>query len=136
MSGLTDEFARAFGNALKAHLDSEGIDYAKAAPRLRIRKQTLSTYWTDDKKGKRKKPRAELMYLACVEFKFKFEYNGYTVTAETLGKAMEASKPSSEQLNLDFSRQFNLTEDNGQIQVSLKRRTGNVEFSVSLKAAS
>jgi hypothetical protein len=136
MSGLSDDFARAFGDALKAHLDNEGIDYAKAAPRLGIRKQTLSTYWTDDKEGKRKKPRAEVLYLACVELNFKFEYKGYKVMADTLGVTSNDVRGTSEQLSLDFSRQFNLTEDRGQLLVSLKRRTGNVELSVSLRAAS
>jgi hypothetical protein len=136
MSSLSDDFARAFGDALKAHLDRERIDYARAAPRLGIRKQTLSTYWTDDKEGKRKKPRAEVLYRACVELNFRFEYNGHMITVDTLGRPSTDARTGSEQLALDFSRQFNLTEDSGQLFVRLKRRTGNVELSVSLKAAS
>jgi transcriptional regulator with XRE-family HTH domain len=136
MSLAPDQFARAFGDALKAYLDEKGIGYAKAATRLGVRKQTLSTYWTDDIEGKRRKPRAELLFRACMELEFNFEYQGYQVTVDALGKPREPKGAVPEQLRLDYSRQFKLTEDDGEVSLSLKRRPGRVELSVSLKAAS
>jgi hypothetical protein len=132
----SDDFARAFGDALKAHLDDKGISYTKASILLGVRKQTLSTYWTDGIDGKRRKPRAELLFRACIELAFTFEFHGYRVAADTLTRHAENSTATSEQLHLDFSRQFKLTEDNGRVSVSLKRHPGSVELSVSLKAVS
>ena len=135
---LTDDFARAFGDALKRFLDHRGTSYASAARRLGVTNATLSTYWTNDKKGKRRKPRAELLFRACTELEgFVFDYKGYRVTAEGIGKPRKASAPMPEQFGFDFSRQFKLTEGNGQVAVNLKRRhPGKLEVSVSLKAAS
>jgi hypothetical protein len=132
----SDDFARAFGDALRAFLDARGVAYASAAPLLGVERETLYTYWTDDKNGKRRKPRIELLFLACVEFGFEFEYRGFRITTEALGKPKNIAKPDQEQLFLGYSRKFNLTEDAGQVSVRLKRQPGQVEFSVTLKAAS
>jgi transcriptional regulator with XRE-family HTH domain len=136
MSASSEDFARAFGDALRAFLDEKGITYTDASARLGVQKQTLSTYWSDDGKGKRKKARAELLFRACIEFGFEFEYNGHRIAADTLMKPRKGAAARSEQLSFDFSRQFKLTEDSGLVYVRLKRHPGEVEFSVSLKAAS
>jgi transcriptional regulator with XRE-family HTH domain len=136
MSETVEDFARAFGDALKAYLDDMGISYVDAATRLGVTKQALSTYWNDDVKGKRKKPRAELLFRACVDLNFTFQYRGYRVTAETLAKPIKKGSAASEQLRLDFSRQFNLTEDKGHVSVSLRRHPDSVQVSFLLKAAS
>ena len=136
MSDSEDDFARAFGDALRAHLNKMGVDYAKAAPRLGVTKATLSTYWNNDAEGKRRKPRAALLFKACSEFDFTFEYKGFRVSAATLGKGREKKISKSEQLLLDYQRQFKLTEDNGNVSVRLKRGPDRVDFSVSLKAVS
>jgi hypothetical protein len=101
-----------------------------------VTKAALSTYWIDDKVGKRRKARVELLFRACVELGFEFEYLGHRIAAETLAKPRGSRKPVAEQLRLDFSRQFKLTEDDGLMSVRLKRHPGRVELSVSLKAAS
>ena len=136
MSAPEDDFARAFGDALKAHLDNIGLDYAKAAPRLGVTKAALSTYWNNDAKGKRRKPRAALLFKACSELDFTFEHKGFRVSATTLGNRGERKISKSEQLLLDYQRQFKLTEDNGNVSVRLKRGPDRVDFSVSLKAVS
>jgi transcriptional regulator with XRE-family HTH domain len=132
----SDDFARAFGDDLKRFLDKQGITYAKAAGRLGITKAALSTYWSDDKDGKRRKARVELLYRACVELGFEFEYRGHRIAAKPLGRSKPSQKSPAEQLLLDFSRQFKLTEDDGLVSVRLERHPGRVELSVSLKAAS
>src|SRR5258708_18292953 len=125
---LSDDFARAFGDHLKTFLDDRGIKYASAAKSLGVTNATLSTYWTDDANGKRRKPRAELLFRACVELEdFGFDYKGYRVTAEALRKPKKARVSTPEQFRFDFSRQFKLTEDNGQVAVNLRRHPGRVE---------
>jgi transcriptional regulator with XRE-family HTH domain len=136
MKPSEDDFARVFGDALRAHLDNKGIDYAKAAPRLGVTKAALSTYWNDDPKGKRRKPRAALLFKACSEFDFAFEYHGFRISTASLGRVSKAPISKAEQLMLDYQRQFKLTEDNGNLAVRLRRGNGRVALSVSLKAAS
>jgi transcriptional regulator with XRE-family HTH domain len=134
---LSDEdFTRVFGDALKAHLDKLGIEYAAAAPRLGVTKSALSTYWSDDG-GKRRKPRAALLFKACSEFDFTFEYKGFRISADALGsRRRKGTHPKSEQLTLDYQRQFKLTEDDGNVSVRLRRAQGRIALSVSLKAVS
>jgi hypothetical protein len=135
----SEHFSRAFGDSLRVFLDARGTRYAEAARVLNVTGATLSTYWTDDKEGKRKKARVELLFRACIELGFEFEYGGYRITAQAFGGSPEAvaSRRPSEQLNIDFSRQFNLAGDDGQVLVRFERRQpGRVEFSVSLEAAS
>ena len=137
MSNSDDDFARVFGDALKAHLDNLGIGYATAAPILGVTKSALSTYWTEDANGRRRKPRAALLFKACSEFAFSFEYSGFRISADTLGKPVRKDpRHKSEQLILDYQRQFKLTEDNGNVSVRLRRGRGQVDLSVSLKAVS
>ena len=136
MGDSSEHFARAFGDALRAFLDNKGISYTEASTRLGVRKQTLSTYWTDDAAGKRKKARAELMFRACIELGFDFEYKGHRITAGMLEKPVRNGEAKTEQINLELSRQFKLTEDHGRVSVRLTRDPQHFEFSVSLKAAS
>jgi hypothetical protein len=136
MNLSSDDFARVFGDALKAHLDARGINYTTAAAQLNVERATLYTYWKGNKDGKRRKPRMELLFLACAELGFQFEYNGFRITAEALGRRKAVKEPKHEQLRLDYSRKFNLTEDEGLVSVRLKRHPGRVEFSVALQAAS
>jgi len=133
---VSADFARTFGDALKEHLDKKGIDYAKAAPLLGVTKAALSTYWNDDKNKKRRKPRAELLFLACMNLEFAFEFNGFRISAATLGNRSTKPVAVSEQLHLDYYRQFKLTDDDGRVSVRLKRGPDRVDFSVSLKAVS
>jgi transcriptional regulator with XRE-family HTH domain len=136
VSIASDSFSRTFGDALQAFLDAKEITYAAAARKLGVERATLGTYWKDNEQGKRPKPRAELLFRACRDLGFEFEYNGYRITVEVLGKPTAREEAPKEQLHHDFSRQFTLTEDDGQVTVKLKRHPGTVEFSVSLKAAS
>lgn len=132
----SDNFARSFGDSLRSFLDSNQISYAEAARRLEMGRATLNTYFNDDKNGKRKKARVELLYLACVRLGFHFEYNGYRIGAESLSHPEVLPAPS-EQLDLKFDRQFNLTQDDGRLSVSFTRRQpGRLELTVALEAAS
>jgi len=134
----SDHFARAFGDSLKGFLDRKHISITEAAKKLGVKRGTIYTYWTDDATGNRRKPRIELLFLACVELGFEFEYNGHRISAQVLGDQKPLSViPPGEQLEFSYSRRFNLTDDNGVVSVHLKRRQpGRVDFSVSLKAAS
>jgi transcriptional regulator with XRE-family HTH domain len=137
VSFSSEQFARAFGDSLKTFLDSREIKYAEAARRLGVTRATLATYWTDDNNGNRKKARVELLFRACVDLGFEFEYNGFRIKAGELASDKSGSVSTQEHLFLDFSRQFNLTEDDGRLSVRLKRRQpGRVEIAVSLEAAS
>jgi transcriptional regulator with XRE-family HTH domain len=138
MDFTSDHFSRAFGDSLQTFLNLKGITYAEAARRLGVERATLPTYWTDDSNGKRRKARVELLYRACIELGFEFEYNGYNIAARSLIKPEGQGQPRpSEQLHLDFSRQFKLTEDDGEVSVKLSRRQpGRFQLSVSLEAVS
>lgn len=136
MNLSSEDFARAFGDALKAFLDDQRISYTDAAKRLGVTKAALSTYWNNDKNGVRRKARVELLFLACVELGFELEYNGHRVAANDLKKTKTGPQPTSEQLHFDFSRQFRLLADDGLVSIRMKRDPGAVEFSVLLKAAS
>jgi len=65
MDATSDKFARAFGEALKVFLDEKGISVTEAANRVEINKQTLSTYWTDNAKGKRPLAGSDVLFAAC-----------------------------------------------------------------------
>ncbi len=132
----SEDFARAFGDALRSFLDNKPMRYAEAARRMGTERRTLNTYINDDAKGRRAKARVELLFQACVELGFEFEYLGYKIRVETLGKQARASAPQAEQLTFDFYRQFNLTEDGGLVSVHLKRGSSRVELLVSLRSAS
>jgi hypothetical protein len=138
------DFAHAFGDALSAYLDSNRIGQSAAARLLGIEANEkgkrkggsrIYSYCRDSKDGKRTKPDAEILYLACTRLQgFAFVYNGYRISAATLnGNGTRASK-SAEQLSLDFGRQFNLTGNRGTVAVSVKRPPGRIELSISMDA--
>ncbi len=136
MKAPSEEFARAFGDALKSFLEEKGISEAEASRRMEVESARLNTYTHDSPKGTRRTPNAEVLFRACKDLEFVFDYKGYRVTAASLGKSKSSSPKAAEQLHFDFVRQFNLTEDDGQVSVRLKRHPGRMELSVSLRAAS
>jgi hypothetical protein len=132
------DFARAFGDALNQFLEHRGIRQSDAAKLLGLEngKARLNTYCHDSRKGKRPKPNAEILYLACAKLPgFSFDYKGYRISAATLnGQGAKRSEKTTEQLTLNFDRQFNLTEQAGSVRVTVKRPPGRIELSVSLDA--
>jgi transcriptional regulator with XRE-family HTH domain len=134
MSIRADDFARAFGDALRHFLDENSISVTEAASKLRMNKQTLSTYWANNSEGKRPNARAELLFLACSELGFAFEFNGSTVRATPATPAR--SEKSYEQLQLPFAREFSLADEKGSLSVDLKRPAGELELTVRLRAIS
>jgi len=136
------DFARAFGDALRKFLEENGISQSDASERLRLGKggkARLSSYCHDSPKGTRPIPGAEILYQICSAFGFQFEYKGYRISAETLngnGSHPKLVEKPVEQLPLEFSGQFDLTENKGTVFVEFKRPDGRVELSVRLKAAS
>jgi hypothetical protein len=101
-----------------------------------MNKQTLSSYWSDNADGKVNKARAQLLFLACVELGLVFEYEGRTVSAAPQAVLNEHNEVESVQLRLPFLRQFDFTEQQGTVSVSVKRPPGRVELSVFVKAVS
>jgi hypothetical protein len=136
MANGSKDFARAFGDALDAFLKEKKISETQASIVMKIGRARLNTYTHDSRKGKRAKPSAEVLFRACSDLGFVFDYKGYQVTAASLGNGNAQSHAPPVASQLDFFRQFNLTEDDGQLSVRLKRRPDRVEMSVSLKAAS
>jgi transcriptional regulator with XRE-family HTH domain len=137
MAHESDDFARAFGDALVKFLGEKGLTQADASERLRLGKARLNTYCHDSRKGKRPTPDAEVLYRVCVELGFEFDYKGYRITAETLnGNRSKPVEKPAEQIPLEFTGQFDLTDQKGTVSVSFKRPPGRVELSVHLRAAS
>ena len=136
----SDGFARAFGDALRAFLDENGIGPSDAAKRLGLGKKGVSrlgTYCHDSTKGKRATPSAEMLYLICSTLDFEFAYKGCKISTPTLGmNGSRGLRPQPQQLSLPFNRQFYLSDDKGTVSVSVRRPAGRVEVSISLKAAS
>jgi transcriptional regulator with XRE-family HTH domain len=137
MESAEERFARAFGDSLRQFLKDNKITVTTAADLMEVNKQTLSTYWTDDAEGKRRKARAELLYLACARLGFSFEYSGYKISAATLANGNGVKpEPQEVQLNLPFDHQFDLADEKGSVSVSVRRPAGRIEISLSLRAAS
>ena len=137
MNGSSD-FARAFGDALFGFLEAKGISQREAADQLGLDKggkSRINTYCHDSPKGKRPKPSAEVLYLACVILGFSFEYKGYRISAATLNGGPKAAAKESEQLPLGFEGQFDLTDDKGTVSVRVKQPPGRIEVSLSLETA-
>ncbi len=143
----SNDFARAFGNALRSFLNEKGLTQVDVAAQLGLK---------DKKSGKPSKsrlnsylgaspptPGAEVLYLACTKLDgFTFSYNGYRINAETTkGNGSRPTARAAEQLSLQFNRQFNLTDKKGNVTEEgaflfrLKQPSGRIELSVSLKAA-
>jgi hypothetical protein len=137
IDSMADEFSDLFGSALEAFFQTEGIPESEAARRMVMERATLNTYTTGAKdKGKekreRRKPPAELLVRACVEFGFQFEFQDYIIAARKKGKRVPIEET---QLHLQFTRQIDLAE-NGAITVGLKKPPGKIELSVSLREVS
>jgi hypothetical protein len=139
------DFARAFGDALSQFLARNGISQSEAARQFGIETSEegkrkggarISSYCRDSKQGKRPKPDAEILYLACTKFPgFSFVYKNYRISAETLnGNGAKPSEKAAEQLTLGFERQFNLTDKQGTVAVRVSRPQGRIEVSLSLEA--
>lgn len=141
MSRTTDSqnFARAFGDAFRKFLEAKGISQVEAARRLgwgQTGKARLNAYCHDSPKGTRPTPEADVLYLVCVRLGFKFEYNGFAVTAAAFnGDEVNRLEEPAEQLQFEYDGQFDLTDRQGVVSVSFRRPPGRVEVSVSLKAA-
>jgi transcriptional regulator with XRE-family HTH domain len=133
-------FARSFGDALETFLQEKRMTHSEAARRLGLGKSgiaRLGTYCHDSPRGTRSTPSADLLYLICSELDFEFEYNGCKISALSLGmNGSEQQAPQPQQLSLPYERQFNLTDHEGTVSVSVKRPAGHVEVSISLKAVS
>lgn len=138
MNKATANFARAFGDELRLFLDQNGISVTAAASKLGLNKQTLSSYWTDNPEGKRPNARAELLFLACRELGFVFEFEGSTISAahSRPTRNRPAIDESKHQLRLPFGREFLLAERKGSVSVSIKRPPGEIRLAVTLKTAS
>ena len=139
------DFAHAFGDALNDFLHSTQIGQSEAARLLGIeagegkkRKggARINSYLRDSKDGKRTKPNAEILFLACTKLPgFSLIYNGHKINAETLnGNGSKPSQRPAEQLSLGFERQFNLTSRQGMVEVKVSQPPGRIEVSLSLKA--
>jgi transcriptional regulator with XRE-family HTH domain len=138
------DFARAFGDALNTFLQQEQITQSDAAKRLGLNKPgknggkaRLSAYCHDSPKGKRPKPSAEILYLVCAELGFAFEYKGYKISAATFsGNGTRKVEKPVEQLEIKFEGQFNLTDEKGNVSISVKRPPGRIAVVLSMKGAS
>jgi len=132
------EFARAFGDALRQYFDSLGKGSTEAATLLGLEerngKNRLNTYFRDTPTGRRTEPSAQILYLACTKLpRFNFEYAGYRISAVKV-KGRRGRKESSDQIPFTFDRQFDLAMDAGNVNVKVKRPSGKIEVVVSLDA--
>jgi hypothetical protein len=136
----SDDFARAFGDALDQFLRRKGLNQSDAAKALGLGdegKARLNTYCHDSPKGIRRKPNAEILYLLCVNLGFAFEYKGFKISASTLnGNSRKSPERPAEQLLIQFDGQFNLTDQTGTVAIIVKRPPGRIEVGLSLKGAS
>ncbi|MGC2321307.1 MAG: helix-turn-helix domain-containing protein [Terriglobales bacterium] len=135
---MPNDFACAFGDAFQKFLEDHEITQSDAADRLGLKrggKARINTYCHDSPKGTRPKPSAEILYLACTKLGFSFEYQGYKIGAAELNGNARPGKDRTEQLSLPLERQFDLTEHNGIVSVTVRRPPGRVVVSLSLKAA-
>lgn len=138
-SGDSEEFARAFGEALDKFLGDQHLTQTEAAKRLgygEMGKARLSTYC---RKGKRANPKAEVLYQLCTELGFEFEYKGYKITAASLnGHRPRVPEKVPEQLLLQFSGQIDLTDQKRKrtASVTVNRAPGRINLSVYLEAVS
>ena len=135
------DFARAFGDALCAFLLANGMTQADAARKLGLPegkgKARLSTYCHDSTKGRRTKPDAEILYRVCANLGFSFEYEGYKISAAMLnGNSGSVAAKQTEQLQIEFEGQINLTDQTGAVSVKIKRPPRRIEVTISPNEAS
>ena len=130
INGQPVTFARAFGDALYEFLKENGISQTDAAKRMGLEKSgksRITSYCRPSKNGQSRSPDAQILCLACVRLGFKFRYNEYLISAQSF-------EDSQEQLEFEFSRQFNLTNKQGTVSVTVKRPPGRIDLFVSLAA--
>lgn len=131
------DFATAFGDALNGYVRDRNLQQNDLVDLLGLDKKEgksrVSTYCRD---GKRVKPDAEMLWLACSKLPgFSFAYRGYRISAATLnGHGKKPSRTPVEQLIFKFQRQFNLTNEQGVVAVRVSRPAGRIEVSLSLDA--
>lgn len=132
-----EDFASAFGDALAGYVRDRNMKQNDLVELLgldaKIGKARISTYC---KGGKRVKPNAEILCLACSRLPgFSFIYRGYRISAATVGgNGTKPPEVPAEQLTLGFERQFNLTGKLGTVAVRVSRPQGRIEVSLSLEA--
>jgi len=131
-----EDFANAFGNALTGYVRERGMQRNDLVELLgldkKIGKARISTYCRE---GKRVKPDAEILCLACSRLPgFSFVYRGYRISAATLnGNGTKPPDRPAEQLTLGFESQFSLTGKQGTVAVRVSRPQ-RIEVSLSLEA--
>ena len=127
------DFRLAFRNALQKFLIDKGLTQAGLARDLGITKQRLNAYFREENPAR---PEIEVLYFLCVKLGFSFEYRGYTISAATLeGIPVPAPATVEQQIPIDFDGQFKLTNEAGELSVTVKRPAGRIELSFSLDAA-
>lgn len=135
------DFARAFGETLQRFLDGK-MGQSEAANLLGLtdkngkpRRSRLNSYFRDSANGRRTEASAQILYLACTKLSgFYFDYAGYRLRAVKLGKKQR--ERSDGQMAFTFHRQFDLADEAGNVNVSLKRPSGRIELLVSVDAKS
>ncbi|HKT26322.1 MAG TPA: hypothetical protein VJR04_17060 [Terriglobales bacterium] len=141
-NGTEAGFAREFGQQLEKFLEDRLIRPAEAAERMGTYKQKLNGYINDQKRltKERKivmvrvKPESDLLFLACAKLGFIFEYGGYRIRAEKSdGTAVPQAEPR--QLSFSFTGKFNLTDEQPDLALAIKRPQGRIDLSISLGAA-
>jgi transcriptional regulator with XRE-family HTH domain len=136
-----EDFARVFGTALAQFLKDKGMKQTEAVRQLGLDmnkgKARLNTYCRGTGKGSRPTPDARILYLLCTKLGFAFKYNGYTISAATLnGNGTKPAEKPVEQLQIEFDGQFNLTDKQGTVSISVKRPPGRIAVALSLKGVS
>jgi hypothetical protein len=132
------QFARAFGDALRRYFEARGVGSTEAAKLLGLEdkngKMRINSYFYDAATGKRTGAGAQILYLACTQLpRFRFEYGGYKISAVKLN-GRGSSKDPAGQMSFSFHRQFDLAKDAGNVDVLVKRPNGRIELFVSLDA--
>jgi len=133
----SEDFARAFGEALDKFLRDRNLTQTEASIQLGYGKEGKARLSTYCRKGKRVNPKAEVLYQVCAALGFEFEYKGYKISAATLnGDHPQSAGKAPEQLRLEFSGQFDLTQKKGTMSVRFNRAPGRLALSVYLDAVS
>ena len=137
----SQEFARAFGDALKRFLNEKNIAESEAARRMgwgEAGRARVNTYCHDSPKGIRRTPEADVLYLACVSLPgFEFEYKGFKIGAAAFnggGAKPTATQPI--QLQFEYDCHSDLTDQREGVSFRFKRPPSRVEVSVSVRAVS
>jgi hypothetical protein len=135
------DFGRVFGSALTQFLKDAEITQTEAVRRLGLElnqgKARLNTYCRGRRDGSWPTPDAKILYLLCTKLGFAFKYNGYTISAASLnGNGAKPIEKPVEQLDIQFSGQFDLTDQTATGAINVKRPSGRIEVAISLKGAS